>query len=116
MAREQSSLLKGKSLWRPLDIKKNGSREDLLLIKTKRRVAVKDTGVKIGGLYEHYKGKRYRVHGLARHSETLEQVVYYECLYENDLGVMWVRPLDLFIESVTIDGVTVPRFKEVSEE
>lgn len=67
--------------------------------------------LKINGLYEHYKGKRYRVRGLARHSETLKEVVIYECLYENDLGKMWVRPLEMFMEDVVIDGKTMPRFR-----
>lgn len=70
---------------------------------------------KIGGLYQHYKGPQYRVHGIARHSETLEEVVYYECLYENDLGKMWVRPIEMFMGEIEIDGKTVPRFRFVSE-
>jgi len=53
--------------------------------------------LKIGGIYLHYKKKKYRVLGVARHSETLEEVVYYECLYENPQGRYWVRPLDLFL-------------------
>lgn len=69
----------------------------------------------IGGLYEHYKGKRYRVHGVVKHSETLEDLVYYECLYENKLGKMWVRPMKMFLETVRIDGETIPRFKHIGE-
>ena len=65
----------------------------------------------IGGTYEHYKGNRYILKDLARHSETLEWLVVYECLYENDKGKMWVRPKDMFMETVTIDGKTIPRFK-----
>lgn len=65
----------------------------------------------IGGIYEHYKGKRYKVYGVARHSETLEEVVHYECLYENDLGKMWVRPRDLFLGHLEIDGRKVRRFR-----
>lgn len=65
----------------------------------------------IGGIYEHYKGKRYKIHGLVRHSETLEELVLYETLYENNLGKMWVRPKEMFLETVTIDGQTKPRFK-----
>jgi hypothetical protein len=66
---------------------------------------------KIGGIYRHYKGKRYLMHGIARHSETLEEVVYYECLYENDLGKMWVRPLEMFMGCIEIDGQSTPRFR-----
>jgi hypothetical protein len=64
----------------------------------------------IGGLYEHYKGKQYRVHGVVRHSETLEEMVYYEFLYENDLGKMWVRPKAMFLEMIEVGGVKTPRF------
>lgn len=63
------------------------------------------------GLYEHYKGKLYRVHGIVRHSETLEEMVLYEALYPNELGKMWVRPARMFAESVVIDGKPVPRFR-----
>ena len=66
-----------------------------------------------GGTYRHYKGKLYRLHGLVRHSETLEELVLYETLYENDLGRMWVRPKQMFCESIEIDGRHVARFEFV---
>lgn len=69
----------------------------------------------IGGLYEHYKGKQYRVHGIVRHSESLDEHVYYECLYENDLGKMWVRPKKMFLEEIEINGTKVPRFRFISK-
>ncbi len=65
------------------------------------------------GIYEHYKGKRYRVLGVAKHSETLEDVVVYECLYENEKSKLWVRPLAMFNENVEVDGVVKPRFRLV---
>ncbi len=65
------------------------------------------------GLYRHYKGMDYRVHGICRHSETLETLVYYECLYDNPDGKFWVRPLAMFQETVTINGVTQPRFAKI---
>ena len=68
-----------------------------------------------GGLYEHYKGMRYRVHSVVLHSETLEELVYYECLYENKSGKYWVRPKDMFLETVVIDGAEKPRFRYVGE-
>jgi len=71
--------------------------------------------VKLGGLYRHYKGKLYKVHQIVRHSESLEELVVYETLYESPLGKWWVRPLPLFTGSVTVDGKTVPRFEFVSE-
>lgn len=67
----------------------------------------------IGGLYEHYKGKQYRVHGIVRHSESLDEHVLYEALYENELGRMWVRPKKMFLEEVEAQGETRPRFRYV---
>lgn len=62
------------------------------------------------GLYKHYKGMMYRVVGVVRHSETLEELVYYEALYENKLGSMWVRPKAMFLETIEINGEKVRRF------
>ncbi|SFT39435.1 DUF1653 domain-containing protein [Pseudomonas marincola] len=60
------------------------------------------------GLYRHYKGPEYRVIGVARHSETQEQVVVYQALY-GEYGI-WVRPLEMFCSHVTVEGESVPRF------
>lgn len=60
------------------------------------------------GRYRHYKGRDYEVIGIATHSETKEQLVVYRCLY-GDYN-LWVRPLDMFTESVTIEGQSLPRF------
>ncbi len=65
------------------------------------------------GIYEHYKGEKYRVLGVAKHSETLEDMVVYEALYDNELSKLWVRPAALFQESVSVGGKTVPRFQFV---
>lgn len=62
----------------------------------------------VAGIYRHYKGQRYRVLGIARHSETLEELVVYRALY-GEHG-LWVRPMAMFIETVTVDGEPVPRF------
>jgi hypothetical protein len=67
----------------------------------------------IDGLYEHYKGFRYQVLGIARHSETLEEMVVYQALY-GEKGI-WVRPLAMFLENVSINGKLQPRFKLISE-
>jgi len=64
----------------------------------------------INGIYQHYKGPRYRVLGIARHSETLEELVYYECLYNNPHGQWWVRPRAMFEGTIEVDGVVRPRF------
>ncbi len=68
------------------------------------------------GIYQHFKGMRYKVHGLVKHSETLEDLVLYEALYENSLGKMWVRPKEMFLEEVEVGGKMVPRFEFVSED
>lgn len=60
------------------------------------------------GQYEHYKGHKYEVIGIAVHSETLEEMVIYKALYGQSL--VWVRPLKMFIENVVIDGKIRPRF------
>ncbi len=60
------------------------------------------------GRYRHYKDKEYEVIGLARHSESLETLVVYRALYGE--GGLWVRPLAMFLETVEVDGRSVPRF------
>jgi hypothetical protein len=65
------------------------------------------------GRYRHYKGKDYSVVGFARHSETEETMVLYVPLYGE--GGYWVRPLAMFIESVTYEGQKMPRFRLVDE-
>jgi hypothetical protein len=60
------------------------------------------------GRYRHYKGNEYSVLGVARHSETLEEVVVYRQEY-GDRG-LWVRPAAMFAETVVVDGKTIPRF------
>lgn len=70
----------------------------------------------IGGVYQHYKGMNYIVKDLARHSENLEWMVIYECLYENPEGKLWVRPMRMFMESVTIEGKVIPRFKYIGNQ
>lgn len=60
------------------------------------------------GKYQHYKGKKYEVLGVAKHSETLENLIVYRALYGNH--DLWVRPLKMFLEEVKLDGKRVPRF------
>ena len=61
------------------------------------------------GEYRHYKGNNYELLHIARHSETEELMAVYRPLY-GDHGI-WVRPLDMFTESVVVDGEEVPRFR-----
>lgn len=65
------------------------------------------------GKYRHYKGKFYQVLYTATHSENLEKMVVYQQLYGEHS--IWVRPLDMFLENVNIDGVEVKRFEYQSE-
>ncbi len=65
------------------------------------------------GLYKHYKGNMYEVYMTAQHSETEEWMVVYKALY-GEQG-MWVRPYEMFVEKVEIEGVMVPRFAKVSD-
>jgi hypothetical protein len=67
------------------------------------------------GTYEHFKGKRNRVIGVAKHSETLEDMVIYESLYDNEVSKLWARPLVSFLEEVEVNGQKVPRFKFISD-
>src|SRR3990167_8551816 len=60
------------------------------------------------GLYEHSSGKLYQVLGVARHSETLEELVVYQQLY-GDFG-LWVRPFEMFTGTVQVNCKTVQRF------
>ena len=66
----------------------------------------------IGGTYQHYKGDKYRVLGVARHSEDLTLYVHYEALYDaGEYGQFWIRPLEMFLEKIEFDGHKIPRFK-----
>ena len=66
------------------------------------------------GRYRHYKGRDYIVLGIARHSETEEELVVYRLDY-GDRG-LWVRPRAMFTETITHDGNCVPRFQYVGPE
>ena len=66
------------------------------------------------GRYRHFKGNEYRVLFVARHSETLEEMVVYEALY-GEHGV-WVRPASMWDEIVERGGVRQPRFVRIDEE
>ena len=77
---------------------------------------VKSNVLIFGGLYQHYKGKNYILRDLVKHSETLEWMVFYECLYDNPEGKLWVRPLAMFLENVIVDEKEVPRFKYIGDQ
>ncbi len=61
------------------------------------------------GRYRHYKGNEYQVLGVATHSETLEPLVVYRPLYGKE--AIWVRPYDMFVETIEIEERSLPRFE-----
>ena len=63
--------------------------------------------------YRHYKNKPYRILGIAKHSETLQDLVVYETLYENPTASLWVRPKEIFFSSIEVDGQLRPRFEKI---
>ena len=69
--------------------------------------------IKIGKKYKHFKGNEYLVLHLAKHSETLEDLVVYQPQYE-EMGI-WVRPLSMFLEQVEVNGKMINRFEECTE-
>lgn len=67
------------------------------------------------GIYQHFKGMKYRVIGVAKHSETLEDMVIYEALYDNPVAKIWVRPAKMFTEIIEKDGKKLKRFEYIGE-
>lgn len=66
------------------------------------------------GKYRHFKGNEYEVVSIARHSETMEPMVVYRALYgDHDL---WVRPADMWVESVERNGKMYKRFEKIEKQ
>jgi hypothetical protein len=67
------------------------------------------------GKWRHFKGGEYEVLGVARHSETGEELVVYKALYETEFGKesLWVRPKKMFLETIERDGKKMKRFEFV---
>ena len=65
------------------------------------------------GKYRHFKGNMYEVIGIAKHSETLEEMVVYRALYGN--GELWVRPASMWNETVERDGKVFRRFEYIGD-
>lgn len=96
-------------------VKVEGIRQDLKAYLNLVGNNISSKTIKLGK-YKHFKGKFYEVLGVAKHSETLEDYVYYRCLHPNSLSKTWVRPLSIFEGDVTLpNGQTVPRFQFVAE-
>lgn len=66
------------------------------------------------GKYEHFKGNEYELICIAKHSETLEDMVVYRALYGD--GGIWVRPLKMWNEEVEHEGRKMPRFRFIGEK
>lgn len=64
------------------------------------------------GKYRHYKGNEYEVIGIAKHSETLEDLVVYRACYGNNQ--IWVRPREMFLEDIVWEGEKQPRFTAIT--
>ena len=73
----------------------------------------KDKNIKTG-IYKHYKGNLYEVLDVGRHSETEEWMVIYRTLY-GDEGT-WVRPFEMFIESIEFEGEMIKRFEYMGKK
>ncbi len=69
--------------------------------------------VQPGDLYEHYKGKQYRILNVSCNTEDLTWYVVYEALYDNDVSQIWHRPIDMFLGELEVDGKVIQRFKRV---
>lgn len=67
------------------------------------------------GRYRHYKGQEYKVVGLVKNEETLEDMVVYEALYDNPVSRVWTRPLKEFRQEIEVGGRKVPRFEFIEE-
>lgn len=65
------------------------------------------------GRYRHFKGKEYNVLYVAKHSETMEDMVVYQALY-GERGI-WVRPLKMFCEEIERDGKKFKRFEKIDQ-
>ena len=65
------------------------------------------------GKYRHFKGNEYELISVARHSETLEDMVVYKALY-GDFGI-WVRPMSMWSETIERDGKKFTRFTYIGD-
>ncbi len=66
------------------------------------------------GTYKHFKGELCTVIGIAKNSETKEDMVIYETP-GNDVSQVWVRPVSMFLEKVIVNGMKIQRFKYIGK-
>lgn len=70
----------------------------------------------IGAIYKHYRNQNnYLVLAVGQHTETDEPMVVYVSLYDNPVSQVWIRPLQMFCETVEHNGKTVPRFTKLAK-
>jgi len=73
--------------------------------------------VPIGSKFQHYKGMRYVILSIGRHSESEDLHVVYQALYEDEEfgdGAIWIRPLAMFLQNIQLEGKTIPRFIRIA--
>ena len=68
----------------------------------------------INGIYKHYKGNFYKVIGIAMHSESLEELVVYQGLYDDN--PLWCRPKYMWNETLEYNGKIIKRFEFIKED
>lgn len=72
-----------------------------------------NTSPQPGQVWRHYKNKDYRIVAISCHTQDLKWYVVYEALYENEISTIWHRPLEMFLQTIEIDGTQVPRFRKI---
>ena len=68
--------------------------------------------INVGEVYKHFKGTVYKIIAIAKHSETMEDLVIYQQI--NDTTKIWARPINMFNDTITKDNVTFKRFTKIS--
>lgn len=81
-------------------------------VRTRGVWAYEKREVVSGAIFEHYKGNQYEIINIGKHSETLEEMVVYQKV--NDPEDIWIRPLDVFLESILVGGKVIKRFRKIS--
>ncbi|MFA5987354.1 MAG: DUF1653 domain-containing protein [Candidatus Paceibacterota bacterium] len=83
------------------------------LHEKREKIILDKTNWPVPGIYKHYKGGEYDLVGVAKYSETLEDVVIYRARYDDK--ILWARPLKMFLDKVLVEGKLVPRFSLIKE-
>jgi len=73
--------------------------------------------VPVGSVFEHYRGMRYEILSIGRHSESEDLHVVYQALYSDPVfgdRAIWIRPLAMFLEEIELNGKKTQRFRRVA--